>query len=550
MSNVKPDFAEFFREWKQATDALPDDMQVESQQAKGLVLASLALECDLKIYVEIGIGSGAGFLPVAYAAKLLNGKAYGINVHGAGIAREQTGNGRPAGQYDESPGNGGGPEMDKNIEKIQLELGLSQNSEIINDGPASAMEHLQNARIPIDMLHINDNQDAFNVHQTVDGYLPLVRDGGFLVLDGIHRDSVKSVFYRLKENYEVVLENGRFAILQRKAPSGEMPTRLKHRLGNLLSLLENIDPAFRHLPEESKPTTISVVVISYNQEKYIGECLEGVFAQRGDFKIELVIGDDNSTDRTPKIIQNYTDLFCSDKVTAKILPTDKNIGMTRNLQRCLNACTGDYTAVCEGDDYWFDCNKLQKQVSLLQLHPEYALCFHYVYLYFQDSGEFSTLEAHRNLGANSLSTRDIVSYYSIGNLSCCMYNACHMEKLPEGLFDLYIGDWMLNIYYSRFGDIGILKDFMSVYRKHSQGVWSGHSQTDQYVQLHAHMSEYNRFLNYEFDAVFSQKQRDIEAAYPERFDKKFRSKYMLIGLLKRFSPDFVIRMYHKLTRRL
>ncbi len=547
MSNVKPDFAEFFRDWKQATDALPYEMQVESRQAKGLILASLALEYDLKIYVEIGVRSEAGFLPLAYAAKLLNGKAYGISAHDA---RE----GGLVGQSDEASGKIEAPHTDRNIEKIQHELGLSQNSEIINDGPASAMEHLRNARIPIDMLHINDSLDGFSVERTVNEYLPLVRDGGFLVLDGIHRDPVKAVFYHLKENHDVVLENGRFAILQRRAPGGEMPTRLKHRLGNLLSLLENIDPgnspALKPLPEESEPATVSVVVISYNQEKYIGECLEGIFAQRGDFRIELVIGDDHSTDQTPKIIQNYTDHFCSDKVMAKILPTDKNIGMTRNLQRCLNACTGVYIAVCEGDDYWFDSNKLQKQVSLLRSHPEYALCFHYVYLYFQDSGEFSTLEAHRDLESNSLSTRDIVSYYSIGNLSCCMYNARHMEKLPESLFDLYIGDWMLNVYYSRFGDIGVLKDFMSVYRKHSQGVWSGHSQTDQLVQLHAHISEYNRFLNYEFDAEFSQKQRSIESAYPERFDKKIRSKYMLWGLIKRFSPDFVIRMYHRLTRRL
>lgn len=264
---------------------------------------------------------------------------------------------------------------------------------------------------------------------------------------------------------------------------------------------------------------VSVVVISYNQEQYIAECLEGIFAQKGDFKIELVIGDDCSTDTTLEIIKNYADNLCDNRVQVRILAADGNVGMTRNLQRCLDACTGNYIAVCEGDDYWIDSYKLQKQLNFLKSHPECALCFNDIYLYFQESGELSTFELQRKLDAEVITTKALVSDYYIGNLSCCMYDAKYMKKIPIGLFDLYIGDWMFNIYYSQFGDIGHLKDIMSVYRKHSQGVWAGKDPAKAAIELHTYIDGYNKFLNYDFDAEFSVIQKNIEAAHPDVFYK-------------------------------
>lgn len=264
------------------------------------------------------------------------------------------------------------------------------------------------------------------------------------------------------------------------------------------------------IPSQNQKTRVSAIVISYNQEKYIAECLDGIFKQTGDFTVELVIGDDCSTDGTFEIIKNYVDKHSNNDVEVKLLVTEKNIGMTKNLQRCLRACTGDFIAVCEGDDYWTDPLKLQKQVSFLAAHPECSICFHKINIYFQNTGEFLVFEPNKKLVGNVFITRDLLHEYFIGNLSCCMYDAKYLKQVSDDLFDLFIGDWMLNIYYSRFGKIGYLEEVMSVYRKHDGGAWGNEVSHKQARRLHGHINAYNKFLNYEFDQEFRQMQEHLK----------------------------------------
>ena len=126
-------------------------------------------------------------------------------------------------------------------------------------------------------------------------------------------------------------------------------------------------------------------MLSYNQEEYIAQCMEGILAQKGEFLLELVIGDDRSTDRTLEIIKSYLDNFRHNKMEVNILSADGNLGMTPNFKRCWFACTGDYIAFCEGDDYWTDPYKLQKQIDFMKSHPACALCFNDLHVYFQDT---------------------------------------------------------------------------------------------------------------------------------------------------------------------
>jgi len=265
---------------------------------------------------------------------------------------------------------------------------------------------------------------------------------------------------------------------------------------------------------------VCVVVITYNQEEYIAECLESILSQEGDFKIELIIGDDCSNDNTMKIIKKTAGSISDNKIEVKILTTDKNIGMTKNLQRCFNACTGSYIAVCEGDDYWIDPKKLQKQINFLQLHPECALCFNDIYMYFQERGELVKYDLQQQLDADVITTEALVVDYYIGNLSCCMYDAQFMNRIPKSLFDLYIGDWMFNIYYSQFGKIGHVKEIMSVYRKHVEGVWAGGDPKKLNLFLWEKIEEYNRFLNFKYDREFFLAQKRIELAFPDEFLKR------------------------------
>ncbi len=122
---------------------------------------------------------------------------------------------------------------------------------------------------------------------------------------------------------------------------------------------------------------ISIIMVTYGHEKYIREAIEGILMQRGDFNFELIIANDASPDATNQIVseilKNHTN---SDKIC--YIEQEKNIGMMPNFIFALQQAQGDYIALCDGDDYWTDPYKLQKQVDFLEANPDYVLSFHKV----------------------------------------------------------------------------------------------------------------------------------------------------------------------------
>lgn len=116
---------------------------------------------------------------------------------------------------------------------------------------------------------------------------------------------------------------------------------------------------------------VSVNMLTYNHEPYIARAIEGVLAQQTDFGVELVIGEDCSTDRTAAICRDYAARYPG---RIRLLTQDYNLGMRANNRRTLEACRGRYIAICDGDDYWSDPRKLQMQVDALEADPGSGLC--------------------------------------------------------------------------------------------------------------------------------------------------------------------------------
>ncbi len=114
---------------------------------------------------------------------------------------------------------------------------------------------------------------------------------------------------------------------------------------------------------------VSVAVITYQHENFISMCLEGILMQKTNFKFEIVIGEDCSIDNTRNICRKYSTMHS----LINLLPTKQNLGMVPNTIRTYQSCKGKYIAFCEGDDYWIDPDKLQKQVNFLEKNPDYGL---------------------------------------------------------------------------------------------------------------------------------------------------------------------------------
>ena len=128
---------------------------------------------------------------------------------------------------------------------------------------------------------------------------------------------------------------------------------------------------------------VSVLMLAYNQERYIGEAIRSVMLQQTDFPFELVIGNDGSGDRTGAICREWQKRY-ADRIV--LIDRPKNIGLIPNFMQTYPLCKGNYIAICEGDDFWTDKSKLQRQVDFLDTHPDYVLCFHRVINYYADKG--------------------------------------------------------------------------------------------------------------------------------------------------------------------
>lgn len=120
---------------------------------------------------------------------------------------------------------------------------------------------------------------------------------------------------------------------------------------------------------------VSICCATYNHEKYLVQALDSFLMQKVSFPIEIVIGDDCSTDSTPRIVQDYAGRFPE---LFRVIASDANVGVSQNGFRIRAAARGKYIALCEGDDYWTDPEKLQKQVDFLEKNPDFTVASHWV----------------------------------------------------------------------------------------------------------------------------------------------------------------------------
>ena len=123
---------------------------------------------------------------------------------------------------------------------------------------------------------------------------------------------------------------------------------------------------------ENKQLLVSVAIITYNHAPFIRQALDSVLVQQTDFIFEIVIGEDRSMDGTREIVEDYWKKY-PDRIN--IVTAENNVGANRNVIRTLKACKGKYIALLEGDDYWSDPMKLQKQIDFFEANPNYGLCF-------------------------------------------------------------------------------------------------------------------------------------------------------------------------------
>ena len=230
-----------------------------------------------------------------------------------------------------------------------------------------------------------------------------------------------------------------------------------------------------------EPIIVSIRCTAYNQEKFIRETLEGFIMQKTNFRFEAIVHDDASTDNTADIIREYAEKYPD--IIKPIYETENQYSKKDgSLLRIMNeASKGKYITMCEGDDYWTDPYKLQKQVDFLEAHPDYVLCSHRYQEFYQNSCSLGNILPR---GINNDFTFDLNYYILRENWVTqpltCMYRASAFDsdyymkfKNKKDLVYFYV--------LLKKGKGVLLNDCMGVYRIHEKGVWSGLSLNDKFI---------------------------------------------------------------------
>jgi glycosyltransferase involved in cell wall biosynthesis len=219
---------------------------------------------------------------------------------------------------------------------------------------------------------------------------------------------------------------------------------------------------------------VSVLMTSFEHERFIARAFDGVLEQRG-VEFELLVGDDASTDGTRAVIERYA--RAHPDVIRTFLPR-RNLGQGGKaiFRDLIEMARGDYLAVLDADDYWTAPDKLSRQVAYLDDHPECSMCFHNVLCMHENGGRpdepYNGPDQPAEVALTALLDRCVVA-------SCSpLFRRATIAPLPSWYFDLPWGDWSLYFMAAEHGTLHYLPDVMGVYRIHSAGMYSALSRLE------------------------------------------------------------------------
>lgn len=291
---------------------------------------------------------------------------------------------------------------------------------------------------------------------------------------------------------------------------------------------------------------VHIFMTTYNHKDYISKAIESVLVQKTNFKYKIIIGEDNSTDGTRKIVKKYEESY-PDKIEAYY--NKKNLGMIKNSSQILKKCNAKYTALIEGDDYWTDTCKLQKQVNFLESNPDYSLCVHNVKTVFENVPEIINL--YPKFKKNDFDFYDIINNTFVA-LCSIVYRTKFFNDIPQWLKDFQVLGFHTTLLLMTLshGKGRFLHDEMAVARKNPGGVTQSNPRRNKLCGIERYFlyKRINKDTNYNYSKAINKKMVNI-AGYrliPELKHKNYNVFLFFIFEILRKDSGFFIKKLHRL----
>lgn len=302
---------------------------------------------------------------------------------------------------------------------------------------------------------------------------------------------------------------------------------------------------------------VTVCCITYNHAKYIRQCLDSLIEQKTNFSFEILIHDDASTDETTEIIKEYVSKY--PELFIPIFEEENQYSKGNRailVQYMLPMARGKYIAVCEGDDFWCDPYKLQKQFDALQKYENCNMCTHRVEIISENGDEYGAYIPQRNISCGEMDGKTLIDYV--------MYEDTHLfhtssmffrkeaiemelENIPAFMLVTAADDRVLFLFFALNGNIFYIYDCMSKYRIQCEGSWSKLNaqskvqalQTDkELLQMISEFNEYTqgRFSDgvYAHQTILSFRILQNERRFKELLDKRYTKLFKALGKKQKF----------------
>lgn len=268
-------------------------------------------------------------------------------------------------------------------------------------------------------------------------------------------------------------------------------------------------------------TAISVIMITYNHADYISKAIEGVLMQKTNFRVELIISNDASLDGTHDAIQKAIENL-PENISVTYFNQERNIGMMPNFLFALQLAKSPYLAQCDGDDYWTDENKLQKQFDFLEANPDYQICHHNV---LERRGLKYRKRNHKLTEDKTDDLKRLAQGNFVHSSSIMVRNT--VQEFPEYFARAENGDYFLLLLAARKGKLKYLNEVMSVYRIHNKSSWSSMKKRTQRETHINFLKNIQQDFSPEINAIFNAQIKRIE-------EKNYKMNHTLLGKIKTF----------------
>ena len=266
---------------------------------------------------------------------------------------------------------------------------------------------------------------------------------------------------------------------------------------------------------------VSINCITYNQEAYISEAIESFLMQKTNFKYEILIHDDASTDNTPSIIKEYEEKY--PHIIKPIYQKENKYskGIKVAYEYNVKRAKGKYIAICEGDDYWIDPYKLQKQVDYMELNPRCTLCIHEVELIDAISKKSTGFIKPYNYSAKCCIEDMITRGGGFVGTNSLLFPRKIFGNPPEWYLNCPVGDYPMQLFLTYKGYAYYMNENMSAYRTNAKNSWTEQmcaAKVEKWVKLmddiNVMLDKFNNFSNKQYNTVIckTKKRNEFEKA--------------------------------------